>query len=248
MESNELIAKHDIPRPLEVVPAEMVRTMEGLLADSDGLEVTDADTMERANTLVMSIHQVSKAVEAHRKKLKKPVTDLGRLIDQIAKKATGPLDDAKKRLQNGLMSYQREQQRIADEARRKAEEEQRRAEEEARKAAEEARRKQEEEDAELAALLGAPVERKEPDPPSPAPAPKPAPYIPEPPKATALQTRMVTVMEIHDEAAVPAYVGMEEVRPINKAALRRLLDAGVTVPGARLVQEERVAMARGGAS
>ena len=242
MEEQELIAKHTIPAPVEVVPVEMVKKMNDLLEQSKDFQVTDENSMGIGNGMVMEVHKLAKAVEDHRKALKKPVTELGKLIDSISKKASIPLTEAKRKLQGKLLTYQREQERIAAEARAKAEEEQRKAEAEARAKAEAEAAEKAKEAEELSAILGKVVE---PEPVHVEPVKVATAPVPEPPKATAIQTRKVKELEITDPDLVPVSIGMVEIRPINRAALKKALLEGAQCPGAKIIEVEQVAMGRG---
>jgi ATPase subunit of ABC transporter with duplicated ATPase domains len=176
-----------------------------------------------------------------------------------------PLDLAKKSMQGKVAKYEAAEKAKADAARLAAEEQARKEREAAEKerarlqaeadelhrqevAAAEAKAKADAE--ELAAVLGKPVEAK---PVEVAPAPKielpatpaPAPVaVAEPAKPSAVQVRNVPVLVIDDPKLVPAYVGGQELRTIDRAAVKRAIEAGATVPGARIEMQPQTAMAR----
>lgn len=260
-----LTVSHHIAAPLEVVPADLGLQAKNIAQAIKVLEITDAGSFEAGNRLLLDAHQALKDLEAARVKLKKPITDLGREIDKVVASVAEPLEQAKRTMQGRVAAHQRKLQEEEARARREAEERARQEREAAEKerarlqaiadeehrqkvAAAEAKAKQEAE--ELAAVLGTPVEAK---PVEVAPAPKveiaapatPAPVIPAAPKASAIQVRKVPVLVIDDPAAVPVAIGGQELRPIDRAAVKRALDAGLTVPGCRIELQEQTAMARG---
>lgn len=248
--SADLTVRHDIPAPLEVVSPELGLKAQNLVTAAKVLEVVDAATFETANRILVEIHAAGKALEARRVELKKPITALGKAIDSVVANVADPLDVAKRALSHRVVAYQRAEQEKAEKAKREAEEkaaaERAAAEaERARLQAEaDAKAKQEAED--MARILGAPVEPEKVTVEAPKPAPAPAPPITAAPvKATAIQTRKVKKLVIDDEAAVPAYVAGINIRPIDNAAVRKLVEAGVTVPGCRMVEVEEIGMARG---
>lgn len=263
--ATDLTVRHEIPAPLEVLPSDLGLKAQNLTTAAKVLEVVDAATFETANRILMDMHGAAKAIETRRVEMKKPITKLGKAIDGVCANVADPLDLAKRSLQGRVLSYQRAEQEKAAKAQREAEakaaaeraaaEAERarlQAEADAKHAAEvaAAQAKAEAEARELEAVLGKPVEVKVAEV---APAPKIAAFVPAPTppitaapvKAAAIQTRRVKKVVIDDERAVPAYVGGECLRPIDSGAVRRALEAGVAVPGCRIVEVEEVGMARG---
>lgn len=267
MSAAPITVPHDLPAPaIEVVPALLAAQVETAVADAAGIAITDAASFEVANALVVRLHQLDKDVAAHGERIKKPLNGLLKAVRECLDRAADPVQAAKKSVQVKLAAWTREQQRLADEARQKAEAEARAAREAAEKerqrlqaeadakhAAEvaAAQEKAKKEAEELAAVLGAPVEAVKVELP---PAPKvelpqsvaaaPAPVVPEVPKS-AVATRKVRKVEITNAAAVPVSCGGFELRPIDTAALRKALESGLVIPGARIIEAEEVAMARG---
>lgn len=92
--------------------------------------VTDQDTLDIANTRLRGLASVRNAVEKSRTEVKKPVIDLGRQIDGIAKDFVAEVVSEEARLSGLINEYAREQQRIAREAREAAERERQRIERE----------------------------------------------------------------------------------------------------------------------
>lgn len=247
---SNLTVRHDIPAPLEVLPDDLGLKAQNLATAAKVLEVTDAATFDAANRILMDMHAAAKAIEARRVELKKPITQLGKAIDSVCANVADPLDVAKRTLQGRVVAYQRKLQAEAEAARIQAEEkaaaERAKAEMERARLQAEADAKAKQEADEMAAILGKPVEpeKVKVEAPKFTPAPTP-PITAEPVKATAIQTRKVKKLVIDDEAAVPAYVGGQCLRPIDAAAVRRALEAGITVAGCRIVEVEEVVMVRG---
>lgn len=248
--ATDLTVRHDIPAPLEVLPADLGLKAQNLATAAKVLEVTDAATFDAANRILMDMHAAAKAIEARRVELKKPITQLGKAIDSVCANVADPLDVAKRTLQGRVVAYQRAEQEKADRARREAEEKARQereaAERERQRLQAEADAKAKQEAEEMAAILGKPVEPEKVTVEAPKPAASvPAPVIPAAPKAAAVQVRKVKKLVIDDEAAVPAYVAGINIRPIDNAAVRKLIEAGITVAGCRMVEVEEIGMARG---
>lgn len=248
--TDALTVRHDIPAPLEVLPADLGLKAQNLATAAKVLEVTDAATFDAANRILMDMHAAAKAIEARRVELKKPITQLGKAIDGVCANVAEPLDVAKRTLQGRVVAYQRAEQEKADRARREAEEKARQereaAERERQRLQAEADAKAKQEADEMAAILGKPVEPEKVTVEAPTFTPAPSPPITAAPvKATAIQTRKVKKLVIDDEAAVPAYVGGQCLRPIDSGAVRRALEAGIAVAGCRIVEVEEVVMARG---
>ena len=260
-----LTVSHQIAAPLQVVPEELGHKAQTLATAIRVLDVVDAATHEAGTRLLLESHQALKDLEAARVKLKKPITELGKAIDGVVASLADPLDVAKKSMQGKVAKYEAAEKAKADAIRLAAEEQARKEREAAEKerqrlqaeadekhrqevAAAEAKAKADAE--ELAAVLGKPVEAK---PVEVAPAPKielpatpaPAPVaVAEPVKPSAVQVRNVPVLIIDDPKLVPAYIGGQELRVIDRAALKRALDAGATVPGAHIEMQPQTAMAR----
>lgn len=250
---------HQLPAPaIEVVPAALVERHTAILATVNALPaITTPEVAEQANRLLLDLADIEKAVGVEVERHSKPVHALHKLILEVGKKASEPLATAKASLRGKIGMWNREQERVrqeaiakADAARREAEAaaeaERRRLQAEADAKAAEARAKAEADAKELEALLGTPVAPAKVEAPvvvaAPAPA-APAVVIPPPVKSSVV-TRRVKVLVIEDEKAVPAYAAGIELRTIDRAAVRKLLDNGIAVPGARLEEREQDAMAR----
>lgn len=262
-----LTITHHIAAPLEVIPNELGLTAGNLVTAAKVLEVVDAATFEAGNNILIKAHATLKELEAARVKLKKPITELGKAIDSVVASLADPLELAKKSMQGKVAAFEKAEATKREAARLAAEEQARKEREAAEQerarlqaeadekhrqevAAAEAKAKQDA--AELAEILGKPVEAKPVEvAPAPkvelpaTPAPAPAAVAPEPLKPSAIQTRNVPVLVIDDPKLVPAYVGGQELRTIDRAAVKRAIEAGATVAGAHIEMQPQTAMARG---
>jgi flagellar biosynthesis GTPase FlhF len=261
---NALTVSHHIAAPLEVIPEELGTGARNLAIASKALIIADAATFEVGNRLLIDSHAALKQIEAKRVALKRPLADLGKAIESVCSSLSDPLEKEKANLQGRVAAWSRQEKAKAEAARLAAEEvarkereaaEQERArlqaiaDEEHRQQVAAAEAKAKAEADELAAVLGKPVEAK---PVEVAPAPKveiaapttPAPVIPAAPKASAIVERNVPVLVIDDAALVPVSIGGQELRPLDKAAIKRAINAGITVPGAHIEMQPQTAMAR----
>lgn len=94
-----------------------------LAACSEITEVTDDFDNQCAVSAVRDIKAISDEVEKCRKKVKAPVLELGKSIDQAAKDFTRSLADEQRRVNALVTNYAAEQRRIAFEEERKRQEE-----------------------------------------------------------------------------------------------------------------------------
>lgn len=260
-----LTITHHIAAPLEVIPNELGLTAGNLVTAAKVLEVVDTATFEAGNNILIKAHATLKELEAARVKLKKPITELGKAIDQVVASVADPLELAKRTMQGRVSAFQRAEQAKADALRREAEERARiereaaekerqrlQAEADAKHAAEvaaaEAKAKADAE--ELAEVLGKPVEAA-PVQVAPAPvveAPKPAapsPVIPAAPVSSAIQTRKVPVLVVKDAGALVAFLfanGMADLVSFDMPEIKRRRDAGVPLPGLEVEIREQTAM------
>lgn len=106
--------------------------------------VTDGLTLEVAGQVARALQGIIKGVEKTRTEVKAPVLDLGKKIDSTAKDFLAPVQVEFERVSGLINRYQREQIRLAEEARKKAEAEAARKREEQERQEAEARRKEEE--------------------------------------------------------------------------------------------------------
>lgn len=258
----DLIVKHQIAAPLQVIEPELGLSAGNLVQAIKVLDIVDAATFEAGNGILIKAHTTLKELEAARVRLKKPITELGKAIDGVVASVADPLEAAKRSMQGKVAAYQRQEQAKADAARREAE-----AKAAAERAAAEAERarlqaiadaehaanvaaanaKAEAEAKELEAVLGAPVVAA---PVQVAPVVKveaakvTVQAVAPAPVASAVQTRKVQKVEFTDRMLVPINCGTFTLRPIDEAAVLKALKAGALIPGARLVEVEQLAMGR----
>lgn len=239
---------HQLPAPtIEIVPAPVVAEIAAALAAAAAITAVDSpEQLQTADAAAVEIHRLAKVAEEHRKAAKAPILELGKAIDDACKPGLAKLDEAKKSLQRLSISYQNKVRAEAERIRREQEEAERKAREEAEA---ERRRLQAEADAaakEAADLLGVEVEPEVVAMPElPMPRVVIDPRMP-PNTYSAVKTRKVQRVEINDPRALAhAYevAGAVLVQPDAKV-VERLLKAGVSVPGAKLVTEEIPVMGR----
>lgn len=262
---NALTVTSTIPAHMEVIPADMVKRIDCAIREAGLLVSVTDETLGRANFLAVELHTLDKALTAHGEGIKKPLNALMRQVREVLDPPGLAIVNAKRALAPKLAAYQRQEverlariRREADEAARQAREEaeSERARLQAIADAEHALRAAAalalaaKDAVELAAILGEPVE---PERVAVAPAPiiaAPIPvYIPEVMAETAkpsvIVARKIKKLDIYNAAEIPVLLGGIELRPVDMAALRRALDAGLIVPGARIIEAESFAMGRG---
>lgn len=112
-----------------------------LLANAQTIKIVEDDfTANIAAEIVTGIKRLRNEVESSRKEIKKPILEIGRRIDDVAKTFAAELEAEQKRIARRLIEYTRAEEearrKAAEEARRKAQEaaEKARAEIEAQKA------------------------------------------------------------------------------------------------------------------
>lgn len=237
---------------LEVLKQE-VADKSAALVQASAFDITDADSMAKANDLATVMHATEKEIEARRMYLKRPLTDTSKAIEAAVEGVAGPLSAARRSLVAKIAAWDKKQKDAALAAQREAE---RKAEEERaakQKIADEehaAKVKAEQEKAareakELEDLLGTPVA---PEPVKVAPAPvveavKPAP-VAAPVAPSAVTTRLVPELVIDEShpAIAQFKVGGDLLITVNRAAVKRVLDAGGSLPWAHIRMVEQVAM------
>ena len=249
-----------IPNPL---PASLValsgETLEHIARiEASAKLITTVETVEQmqaADALAAEAIKLDKAIEAERKRLKAPITELVQALDMASSEARTPLIAIKQDLGRLVLKFQAEENARREAARIRAEEERRRREEAAaaaHRAALEAQRKAEE-------AARAAVEADEPPPiGGSAVAPEPVEpvrvHVPEvvapsyeeqqslaPLKSQAVVSRTVTVVEIFDPSLVPDAVGDVPLWTIDTKAVEKLAKAGLSIPGVRVAKRPAIA-------
>lgn len=237
---------------LEVLKQDVADKSTALVAASS-FEITDAATFAKANDMATVMHSTEKQIENRRLYLKRPLTDTARLIEAAVDGVASPLSAARRSLVGRIAAWDKKQKDAAlaaqREAERKAEEErlakQKLADEEHARLVKAAQDEADKQAKELAEVLGTPVEAK---PVEVAPAPvvaavKPAP-VAAPVAPSAVTTRTVPELVIDESHPTIAQfkVGGELLININRAAVKRVLDAGGVLAWARIEMREQVAM------
>lgn len=220
-----------VAAPLIVLKSETMQQIDSLVIAADSLEVNDEFGRMAADDLFTKIRALEAGIEKQRTEIKAPVLKLSQAIDAAVKQPALTLATARKNLGERILAYQREQERLRREAEEKARREQAAAEAK-RKAEEQARMAQE---AELR-KKGMPI-----PPPAPAPVVQPVRPIPVPPpvtKSSAVTTAKQKVLVIVDKRQIPWEIGGVELLVPDEAAIKRLLTAGVSVPGCRIEERE----------
>lgn len=85
--------------------------------------ITSANDAIAATAIVAEANGLIKAIEKQHKELKAPYLEASRKLDGLKKNAVAQIDAVKSEVNDRIVAYQREQQRIAEEARKRAEEE-----------------------------------------------------------------------------------------------------------------------------
>lgn len=251
----------DVTIPSEV-QAEM-QTVSTMLAALEALPVTTLAEYERAGEEIKTIAARRKSLEAERVKIKAPIIAAGKAVDALFAPPLDLCDRARKVVETKMLGYQREQQRIREEAERQAAEASRRERErmereaaaereKARKAeaaalekarlAEEAGRHEKAEQMRLQAAERAAAAQAEADAKQAAAAAMPtAPVVHmEAPKAQGTSVRRTFDYEITDAALLPReYLLPDEVR-IGKVV--RALGEAANIPGVRVIVREGMAV------
>jgi hypothetical protein len=125
--STDIITVTEFDAPIiSIAPGAQKLKREALGRAADISEIADALDRDMANDAMLAINNLLKPVEKARESVKKPVLDLGRAIDKVAKDYVSDLKieyDRLSRLAGAFDAAARERQRIAEaEAQRKAEE------------------------------------------------------------------------------------------------------------------------------
>lgn len=246
--STALVLTHEIAAPLVVFDAATAAEAKAIAKELQAIRAigrVDEHTLARADAAVRRGAGLARRIEANRVAVKAPVLALERAIDAACREHIDSLDGESRGVAVLIDAHQ--QRKLAEQ--RAAEEAQRRAVEEAARIAEE-RRMQDEvalaalqdsgeplttEDAVVVAELAAEAEvRRELD------AVVPLPMVPAVPR-TGVSRRMVDELIVDDIDAIPRSINGIALFKLDEAAVKRLLKAGVPVPGARMGQKPSLA-------
>lgn len=246
-------AAAEVFAPTLEVLKQAVADKSAALVASSAFDITDADTFAKANDLATVMHATEKEIEARRLFLKRPLTDTAKAIEAAVDGVAGPLSAARRSLVGKIAAWDKKQKDAAlaaqREAEKKAEDErlakQKLADEEHAAKVKAAQEQAAKDAKELEDLIGSPVEvapvKVEPAPVVAAvmPAAVAAPVAP-----SAITTRTVPELVIDENhPALAAFqVGGEMLVTVNRAAVKRVLDAGGILPWAHIKMVEQVAM------
>lgn len=235
---------HTLPAALVAVSADTAAAIAALEAEGKAIAaITTGDDFLRADEVLLRIVKVIKAVEDERKRLKAPILDLGRALDDAANNAVTTLLGIKADLGRSLLAYQQAENRRREEERRRLDE-QRRAAEEAQRQAEEAARA----NAQAAAASDEPAPWDEPAAPA-APAVITPEVLPPtidqqlaaaPLKSSSVVRKTTKKVDIFDPSLVPDAIQGMALWVIDTKAVEKLAKAGMPIPGVRLVEVETV--------
>jgi hypothetical protein len=217
--------------------------------------VQDADAYAAADALVGECTKLSKAIEAERKRIKAPILDLGRALDDAAGEAIAPLAAIKAELGRKILAYeQAENARRAEEARRVAEA---RAAAEAKARAEQAEADRLRREAEARRIEAEMAQERMPPCADLAPWDEPE-ALPEVPatvvivpeyvapaapllKSASVVKKTIKRVEVTDPALVPkAFMGVA-LWTLDMKTIEKLAKAGAQIPGVALVEVETIA-------
>lgn len=251
-----------LPQQVVAVSDELLARVNEMTAKASGMTVIDVDTLEAAESLFADIDDLAKEIHRQRMEITRPIDGFKKAVIAAEESAVEPLHEARKTLGQAATSYRRKLEAERREAERKAREE---AERQAR---EERERREAERQAAIdaaraeAELFGGDPDLDEVPPPPPA-VPEfdrqmiPAAALPPEPKTKArVGTAKRKVLNIVDSAALMAAACADEdgsppgtiagaaVLVIDEKAVKRLLDAGVPVPGAQIDIVESIRRAR----
>lgn len=207
------------------LPAETITTeAENMLEMAKSYTITTADMMEAAGIDLQAVKKKYRDLDAERKKIVKPLDEAKKAVQDLFRKPLEFLASAENTLKGAMLTFQREQDRIAREAQAKLDEEARKAREAAEKKAREAEAKgkieKAEELREQAATIIAPV------------------VAPTAPKLSGISTRDNWKAEVTDLVALAKYVGehpeMASLIVANQSALNsmaRVQKDAMQIPG-----------------
>lgn len=118
-----IVISNYIPNPsLEIVSLELVTLHESLLAQADKLAaIIDPESAAAAEVVLMSLADVEKKIQDEVDKRSVPAHQLHKAIIAVGKKALEPVQQARATLRGKIGTWNREQQRLRDEALAKAE-------------------------------------------------------------------------------------------------------------------------------
>lgn len=109
---------------LELVKTELSTNVSDLVSMSQMCEVICDNTAKQAVELTNTIKKTAKDIETKRDSLVRPANEYVKSINATFKTISAPLDEAKKNVDSKIISYQKEQARIAAEKQKEEQERQ----------------------------------------------------------------------------------------------------------------------------
>ncbi len=261
------MATMEITNEVDAKAAEVEAQVAAATAQAEAIQVRDQAEADVAAELLREIKRRSKAAEAERVELTKPLLDTKKKIDQRFREAMAPFDAADKIVREKLTAYTAEQERIrreeearlererqererkAREAREAQEAEERRkreqAQKEAREAEEEIAKAQDDEDRAAAEALAEEARRRADEAAvaesAIASLPDvnlPSAVVPVAPKPAGISTRKDWKTKVLDPARVP-----REYLVVDEGAIRRAVRDGIReIPGVEIKQVDEMAV------
>ena len=204
----------------------------GVTIQVEGMVIDSEDAFEEAAKIGLAIKAQAKKVAEFFAPMKKRASDAHKEICNREKMMLSPLQEAEKALKNKMGAYRLEEDRrrlAEEEARRAAEEEQRRKEAEAIALESEGRNSEA-----YAALMEAEVAES---------AAKGGVYAPAPKKTAGVTVSKDWEITGIDEEKVPVSIMGAVIRPVDQAAIMRLIRAtkgGITIPGVEYTEKTRM--------
>lgn len=201
----------------------------------------DESAFKAANAAYDALQALAREIEKNRETLKKPALDFGRSLDAAAKQAAEPIETEKVRLGAVIKDWQKRENARREEIARKAREAADAAAREAQRIAEEQAKAAEA--ARLAALPQEdPVPGEDPVPVDEPPvfvAPvKPVVVVPmpvtQPLVTSSVREKKTKVLVIEDASLIPRELSGAVLLVPDESQIKRLLTAGIKVPGCRL--------------
>lgn len=251
-----VLIANPLPQQIVALSEEAAATVAGLIRQGDALvTVTTADEYEAADQVLGQVVRALRDIEAERKRIKAPITELARALDDAAGEAIAPLAGIKVELGRKVLAYQTaENARRAEELRRAAEA---RAAAEAKARAEQAEANRIREEAEARRIEAEMAQEQLPPAAELAPweQPEPLPEVPDAvvilpeyvaPAAPLLKSssvirKTVKRVEITDPAAVPRELHGVPLWILDIKQIEKLAKAGLPIPGVTVSEVEQIA-------
>lgn len=245
---NPIIIPTNLPAALVVVSDEALDRIADLTTRAGEIPaITSPQEFTAADALLADAVALLKAIEVERQKLKRPVIDLGRALDEAASEATAGLVAIKTKLGKRLLAFQQEENARREEERRRLAEQERQA--AAAAAAAHAAAEAQRREAEKAAALAMAQEAEDTPPweqpaaPAPVVAPEPV-HVPTvlpptyeqqvaaaPLKSGSVVQKTAKKVEVVSPSLVPDEIAGVKLWILDLKTIDRLAKSGVVIPG-----------------